>query len=250
MRSIQENQSLFEESERVLSGLDTRSYDTLRSVPICEAAKLPDRKDTNMVAPRDIATPSAKAQPEGRGPIVPIGVNHIVLNVRNIEESHQFWTEVVGLRLVGKFRQLPGRKMWFYSGIGPNGLNHHDLALVENPNLPPPPAEWAMWDMPMAINHIAIAYPSREDWLSQLAYLQQKGVKFDRRIDHGMTHSLYLHDPNGYGVELVYELPREVWEGDIDAALNFAELRPHDGPEALIDRTDVPTFGEQSRVQQ
>jgi catechol 2,3-dioxygenase len=124
------------------------------------------------------------------------------------------------------------------------------LALVENPNLPPAPAEWRMWDMPMAINHIAIAYPSREDWLSQLDYLQEKGVKFDRRIDHGMTHSLYLHDPNGYGVELAYELPREVWEGDIDAALNFAELRPHDGPEALIDRTDVPTFGEQSRLPQ
>ena len=249
-RSIQVIQSLFEETERVLSGLDTRSYDTLPSVPICEAAKSPDRKDTNMVAPRDVATPSAKAQSEGRGSTVPIGVNHIVLNVRNIEESHQFWTEVVGLRHVGKFRQLPGRKMWFYSGIGPDGLNHHDLALVENPNLPPAPAQWAMWDMPMAINHIAIAYPSREDWLSQLAYLQEKGVKFDRRIDHGMTHSLYLHDPNGYGVELVYELPREVWEGDIDAALNFAELRPHEGPEALVDRTDVPTFGEKSRFQQ
>ncbi|WP_373565450.1 VOC family protein, partial [Bradyrhizobium diazoefficiens] len=81
----------------------------------------------------------------------------------------------------------------------------------------------------------------------QLAYLQKMGVKFDRRIDHGMTHSLYLHDPNGYGVELVYELPREVWEGDIDAALNFAEVRPHEGAELLVDRTDVPVFGTQSR---
>jgi catechol 2,3-dioxygenase len=35
------------------------------------------------------------------GPVSPIGVNHIVLNVRNMEESHQFWTDVVGLRLVG-----------------------------------------------------------------------------------------------------------------------------------------------------
>jgi catechol 2,3-dioxygenase len=195
-------------------------------------------------------TARASAEQAGRGPIAPVGVNHIVLNVRNIEESHQFWTEVVGLRLVGKFRQLPGRKMWFYSGIGPDGLSHHDLALVENPHLPPPPAKWGMWDMPMAINHIAIAYPSREAWLRQLAYLQEKGVKFDRRIDHGMTHSLYLHDPNGYGVELAYELPREVWEGDIDAALNFAEVRPHEGPEALVDRTEVPRFGEQSRLPQ
>src|ERR1700733_934646 len=174
---IQGNQSLFKENEMVLSGLVARSYDTLLSVPICEVAKSPDRKDTNMIASRDIATPSAKTQSEGRGPIAPIGVNHIVLNVRNMEESHQFWTEVVGLRLVGKFRQRPGRKMWFYSGIGPDGLHHHDLALVENANLPPPPAEWGMWDMPMAINHIAIAYPSREDWLNRIAYLQEKGVK-------------------------------------------------------------------------
>ena len=62
-----------------------------------------------------------------------------------------------------------------------------------------------------------------------------------------MTHSLYIHDPNGYGVELVYELPREVWEGDIDAALNFAEVRPYEGTELLVDRTDVPVFGTSSR---
>ncbi|MGH6709835.1 MAG: VOC family protein [Bradyrhizobium sp.] len=180
-------------------------------------------------------------------PAVPVGVNHIVLNVRNMDESHQFWTEAVGLRLVGEFRQRPGGqpspRMRFYSGTGTAGVHHHDLALVENPNLPPPPTEWKMWDMPIAINHIAITFPSREAWLSRLAYLQAQGVKFDRRIDHGMTHSLYVHDPNGYGVELVYDLPREVWENDIDAALNFAELRPHEGEEALSDRTDVPRFG-------
>jgi catechol 2,3-dioxygenase len=48
-------------------------------------------------------------------------------------------------------------------------------------------------------------------------------------------------------VELVYELPREVWEGDIDAALNFAEVRPQEGTELLVDRTDVPVFGTSSR---
>jgi catechol 2,3-dioxygenase len=95
-----------------------------------------------------------------------------------------------------------------------------------------------MTGMPCAISHIAIAYPDRDAWLKQLAYLQERGVKFDRRVDHGMTHSLYIHDPNGYGVELLYELPREVWEGDIDAALNFAEQLPTEGPEALRDKTE------------
>jgi len=193
-----------------------------------------------------------RGEAAGSGPVTPIGVNHIVLNVRNMDESHQFWTAVVGLRRVGEFKQRPGRpptpRMWFYSGAGPEGLHHHDLAMVENPNLPPPPDDWRIWDMPMAINHIAIAYPSREAWLRQLAYLQEKGVKLDLRVDHGMTHSLYIHDPNGYGVELVYELPREVWEGDIDAALNFAEVRPHEGTDLLADRTDVPVFGKPSRL--
>ena len=81
-----------------------------------------------------------------------------------------------------------------------------------------------------AISHIAIALPNREAWLKQLAYLQERGVKFDRRVEHGMTHSLYIHDPNGYGVELLYELPREVWEGDIDGALNLRRAVADRGP--------------------
>jgi catechol-2,3-dioxygenase len=176
-------------------------------------------------------------------PIAPRGINHLVLNVRNIEESHQFWTEVVGFQQVGELKEAPGRpappKMRFYS----SGEHHHEFALVENPNLAPPPEQWAIFGMPSAINHIAITYPSRDAWLSQLSYLQKKGVKFDLRIEHGMTHSLYIHDPNGYGVELVYDLPREVWEGDIDAALNYAALLPTEGADALVDQTNVPVFG-------
>ena len=33
---------------------------------------------------------------------------------------------------------------------------------------------------------------ARPGW-QHLAYLQEKGVKFDRRVEHGMTHSLYIH---------------------------------------------------------
>jgi catechol-2,3-dioxygenase len=134
-------------------------------------------------------------------------------------------------------------KMRFYSGERDSGPHHHDIALVENRNLPEPPKEWAMFGMPVAINHIAITLPDRESWLTQLAYLQKRGVTFDRRVEHGMTHSLYIHDPNGYGVEFVYDLPREVWEGDIDGALNYVKALPTEGAEALEDRTqDVPVF--------
>lgn len=176
-----------------------------------------------------------------QAPVTPIGINHLVLNVRNMDESHRFWTEMVGLRQVGQLHATPQRpnppNMRFYSGDhGGGAMSHHDLALIERPDLPPPSAT-------SAIAHVAIALPSREAWLKQLAYLQQQGVKFDRRVEHGMTHSLYISDPNGYGVELLYELPREVWEGDIDGALNYAMQLPTDGAAALDDRTDgVPVF--------
>jgi catechol-2,3-dioxygenase len=181
-------------------------------------------------------------------PVTPIGLNHLVINVRDMAESHRFWTEIIGLKQVGELRPTPTRpnppKMRFYSGDhGGGSLHHHDIALIENPNLPAPPADWSLHAAPCAIAHIAIALPSREAWLKQLAHVQERGITFERRIEHGMTHSLYIRDPNGYGVELLYELPRSMWEGDIDAALNFFVTLPTEGPAALEDRTeDLPEF--------
>jgi catechol-2,3-dioxygenase len=182
-----------------------------------------------------------------RAAVTPVGINHLVLNVRDLEESHAFWAEIMGFKQVGELHPRPDRpeppKMRFYSGDHSGKLNHHDLALVEMPNLPPP-AAWSMFDSPVAINHVAITLPSREAWLKQLAFLQSKGVEFHRRVNHGMTHSVYISDPNGYGIEVLYELPREVWEDDIDAALNYAERLPTAGREALVDQADnVPVFG-------
>jgi catechol 2,3-dioxygenase len=181
-------------------------------------------------------------------PVTPRGINHLVLNVRDLEESHRFWTEVVGFRQVGELKPRPDRpnppKMRFYSGDKDGHTHHHDIALVENKALPAPPENWSMFGMPCAVNHIAITMPTREAWLQHLAYLQAKGVKFDRRVEHGMTHSLYIHDPNGYGVEFVYDLPHEVWKGDINEALNWVKVLPTEGAEALEDRTEgIPSFG-------
>ena len=56
-----------------------------------------------------------------------------------------------------------------------------------------------------------------------------------------MTHSAYIADPDGYGVEVLYDLPEEVWSGDVDAALNYFEYLPPD--RELEDRTDYQRFG-------
>jgi catechol 2,3-dioxygenase len=57
-----------------------------------------------------------------------------------------------------------------------------------------------------------------------------------------MTHSVYISDPDGPGIEVLYELPRDVWEGDIDAAQSHSEATPTEGPAALQDRTENHKF--------
>ncbi len=185
----------------------------------------------------DGTTPIAPEAPTEA--VTPRGLNHLVINVRDMEESHKFWTEILGFKQVGQSSRRPMR---FYSGDHSGQMNHHDIALCENPNLPKPPENWEMFDMPVAINHIAIHMPNREAWLQQLAWLRQNGVKFHRRVNHGMTHSLYISDPNGYGVEVLYELPREVWGENIQGALDYAEPVPTEGDEAFVDDTDYPKF--------
>jgi catechol 2,3-dioxygenase len=182
------------------------------------------------------------------GPQPPRGINHMVLNVRDLEVSHRFWTEILGFRCVAELKSTPERKrpkMRFYSGVDPQGaVTHHDIALAEVPpaNGGGAPEPWEMAPRRVGLNHVAIAWPDRESWLRQIAFLQSRGVPFHRRVNHGMTHSVYISDPDGHGIEVLYELPREMWEGDIDAAQNYLETLPTDGEASLVDRTDSPAF--------
>jgi catechol 2,3-dioxygenase len=173
----------------------------------------------------------------------PVGVNHLVLNVRNMEESHHFWCDLLGFKQVGELKPrtdgIPSMKMRFYSGVSDNELSHHDMALVEREGLNQPPDEWSMFEGNIAINHIAITYPDRDRWRQQVAWLQENGVKVNLRVDHGMTHSIYINDPNGYGIEVLYDLPREVWGHDIDGALNHAVVLDAENP--LVDDTQYPS---------
>ena len=108
------------------------------------------------------------------------------------------------------------------------------------------PGPWSLSPRQVGLNHVAITYPDRESWLRQLAFLRSKGVPFHLRINHGMTHSVYISDPNGHGIEVLYELPPEVWKHDIDAAQNYSERLPTEGEEALVDTTDNPAFAKRS----
>ncbi len=114
--------------------------------------------------------------------------------------------------------------MCFYSGEIEGKLSHHDIALLERPALAADQAE-----QPQALNHVAVGYPSREAWLAQIKFLTGRGVVLHRQVERGATSSIHLNDPDGNEIELVYEKPRALWEGDIQAALNTAVEQPIHG---------------------
>jgi len=162
--------------------------------------------------------------PATASPQAPSGVNHLVLNVRDIEESHRFWTELLGFRHVGSSRRARadgGPPTRFYSGLKDGKLHHHDIALYQEPGL-----DAADTARPQALDHVAIEYPSEASWRAQIRFLTERGVALHRLIERGATHSIHLTDPNGIAVELVFELPREQWEDDIEGALNRGVVKP------------------------
>jgi catechol-2,3-dioxygenase len=174
-------------------------------------------------------------------PSVGAAVNHLVLNVRDLEASHRFYTEIMGFEQCGELGPERPNKMRFYRGA-PN--HHHDLALmqVSDPSGAEAPDRWSMSPRRVGVNHIAIAYPDRDAFLNQLNHLRANGVEFIVRGNHGMTHSAYIQDPDGYGLEVLYELPEQVWGGDVNGALNYFEVMPTDGPESLVDDTEYRQF--------
>jgi catechol 2,3-dioxygenase len=201
----------------------------------------------NSFEERAIANTAVHDRNATSGPVAPSGLNHLVINVRNMAESHRFWTGLVGMQPVGELRGRPsgaprrGTMRCYSADHGGGRLQHHAIALVETPELPAPPADGGA--PTTATGHIAIALPGRAAWLRQLSFLQRSGVKFERRVEHGTTHSPYIRDPKGCSVELRHELPRKVWEGGIDAALNHYVALPTEGAEALQDRAEnLPVF--------
>ena len=178
------------------------------------------------------------------GAQLPAGIDHLVLLVRDLDDSHQFRHYLIGFEPVGEMPPTPDRptRIRFYAGGIRGALHHHHLGLRENPELPHRHAA----DNDQGMSHVAVRYPDRDTWLAQLRFLASEGTDF-RPVDHGMTHSAYLSDPDGHRVELLYELPREIWAGNVADALNDYQVRPAD---ELVDRTDYLAIHHASQVRQ
>jgi catechol 2,3-dioxygenase len=82
--------------------------------------------------------------------------------------------------------------------------------------------------------HFAIVYPDHRELARAVGRLFDQDHPIDGAEDHGATVSVYLSDPDGNGIELYYDRPREEWFGPRGEPVLKAE--PFDPRELLSDR--------------
>ena len=117
----------------------------------------------------------------------PMRVGHLVLNVKDIEASTKFYTEVLGFEIslsrpTGTFLTC--------------GKIHHDLALFQAPENAIPVTEGQL-----GLNHFAVQVEDLDALKEVYGNLKDQDVTLDRNTDHGMTSSIYFFDPDGNRIE-------------------------------------------------
>jgi catechol 2,3-dioxygenase len=120
----------------------------------------------------------------------------IRLNVADIDRAQRFYEEVIGLRALDRTAEL------VRLGVDGHGAI---VELVDRPDAPRrPPGTTGLF-------HLAILLPSRADLARALRRVADAGWRLTGASDHLVSEALYLHDPEGNGIEIYRDRPREQW---------------------------------------
>jgi catechol 2,3-dioxygenase len=147
-------------------------------------------------------------------PIDPrVDIGHVHLKVADLDRALAFYSGILGFQVTARM----GPSAAFLSA---GGYHHHiGLNTWESRNgSPPPPGTTGLY-------HVAIRYPDRRALADALRRLVDARVTLDGASDHGVSEALYLHDPDGNGLELYWDRPRDRWPHGADGSLQMTTGR-------------------------
>jgi catechol 2,3-dioxygenase len=129
-------------------------------------------------------------------------IGHVHLKVSDLERSLSFYRDLLGFEVMQQY----GSQAVFVSA---GGYHHHiGLNTWHSKGAGPAPV-----NVP-GLYHTAILYPTRKDLAVILKRLLEAKYPLTGASDHGVSEALYLNDPDGNGVELYWDKPKEQWPVD------------------------------------
>lgn len=134
-------------------------------------------------------------------------IGHVHLKVSDLDRAVAFYRDVLGFDEMARM----GDQAAFLSAGG----YHHHIGLntwESKGGSPPPPGTTGLF-------HFAIRYPSRAALANALRRVVEAGVPLSGASDHGVSEAIYLNDPDGNGIELYRDRPREEWRTRPDGSL-------------------------------
>ena len=156
-------------------------------------------------------------------------IGKVRLRVADIDALSEFYERVVGLRGLERDGDLVR--------LGPEE-GRPLVELVSAPTAGPPPS------FSTGLFHLAILVPDRAELARSLRRVIEQGWRLTGASDHLVSEALYLRDPEGNGIEIYRDRPRDQWGRADNGELKMATL-PLDLDDVLADEgeSDRPPNG-------
>lgn len=136
-------------------------------------------------------------------------IGHVHLKVSDLKRALDFYHDLLGFEITMTY----GDQAAFISAGG----YHHHIGLNTWHSKGYPPAS----PKGVGLYHTAILYPTRKDLAMILNRLKDANYPLTGASDHGVSEAIYLNDPDGNGVELYWDKPKELWPTKADGSLEM-----------------------------
>lgn len=136
-------------------------------------------------------------------------IGHVHLKVADLDRALGFYRDLLGFELMTTF----GQQAAFLSAGG----YHHYIGLNTWHSAGSTPAPMTG----VGLYHTAILYPNRKELAAIYHRISMANYPLTGASDHGVSEALYLNDPDGNGVELYWDRPKELWKYDSKGSIKM-----------------------------
>ena len=121
----------------------------------------------------------------------------LILRVKDLEAQLQFYQNLLGFEIIGQENNQTDLAL---------AGKHFTLALIHEPAAPLRPQST------LGLYHFALLLPDRKTLAEIIKrLLEHRYPNFQGASDHGVSEAFYLADPEGNGIELYCDRPKEEW---------------------------------------